>query len=405
MRVLRNGSKELIKEINRFKVLNIVRHQHPISRSEITKQCDLGVSTLSYIMEDLKNQGLIYEVGESSSTGGRRAKLIEFNKDFGSTISVKIEETQILVALTNMDAEILSNRSVPFQKSTSPEVVVDMIETTLKQLLTENNKEITDLLGIGILSSGLVNRHEGSVIRSSMLGWKNVSITDMLKIKFPNAQIFVDNNINGYTLAELEKGEGQENNNFLVVSIGAGLGLSVVIDRKIYYGSTGGAGEFGHTSIVVDGYDCHCGQQGCLEMYASEFYFHNKGEELMHAYPETILNTFQFSEVAEAASEGDPLAKELMHGMAKYLGHGVRNLINTFNPDKIVIAGEGSKYHHQFLDKVKRIANENFFEKVGIKTDLVITRLEDDAWLTGGALLAINHIFQEPIYEQMKAGV
>lgn len=397
MRVLRNGSKELIKDINRFNVLNIIREKHPISRTEIAKQCELGVSTLTYIIEDLSKQGLILEVGESSSTGGRRAKLIEFNKNYGSTISVKIEETRLLVALTNMDAEIIDVNEISFPKNSTPEMVVNLIENQVTTILQANNKDFTNLFGVGVLSSGLVNRHEGIIIRSTMLGWTNVPIAKMLEERLKGIRIFVDKNINGYTLAEIWKGEGKENNDFLVVSVGAGLGLSAVLGRKIYYGSIGGAGEFGHTTISIEGYPCHCGQNGCLEMYASEFYFKNKGKELLDKYPETKLKSFQFSEVAKLAEKGDELANRLLNEMSYYLGYGIRNLINTFNPDKIVLAGEGMKYSHLFLEKVKETSDDNFFSKVEIHTRVVPSKLKDDAWLIGGALLAINHIFRAPI--------
>lgn len=405
MRSLRNGSKELIKDINRFKVLNIIREQHPISRIEISKQCELGVSTLTYIIEDLMNQGLILEVGESSSTGGRRAKLIEFNKDFGTTISVKIEEERLLIALTNMDAEIIDLNEVAFKKYSSPEHVVNVLEAQINTILKKNNRELSELRGVGILSSGLVNRHEGIIIRSTMLGWNNVPIAEMVKARLNNIPIFVDKNINGYSLAELWKGKGQENNDFLVISVGAGLGLSVIIDRKINYGSIGGAGEFGHTTIAVDGYPCHCGQKGCLEMYASEFYFENKGVELLPTYPNTKLKSFYFNQVAKNAEAGDELAAKLIAEMSRYLGIGIRNLINTFNPDSIVMAGEGMKHSHLFIDKVREISEDNFFSKVDIKTKIVPSKLNDDAWLTGGALLAINHLFQAPIYEGTEVNV
>lgn len=406
MRVLRSGSKELIKDINRFKVLNIIRKQYPISRSEISKRSELGISTLSYIIEDLKEQDYICEVGEASSTGGRRAKLLEFNKDYGLVISIKIEEKQILTALANMEAEIIDIIKTPIKKKIDPIHAVSKIEEQIYSIFEKNKKELSKLYGIGVLSSGLVNRNEGSIIRSSMLDWEDVPITKMLKEKFPkNVQVFVDNNINGYTLSELEEGEGQSNSNLFVVSVGAGLGLSIVVNQEIYYGSFGGAGEFGHTTIEIDGYPCHCGQNGCLEMYASEFYFENKGKELSLQYPETTLKNFQFAEVAKKAEQKDELANQLINEMSIYLGYGIRNLINTFNPDKIIMAGEGMKYSHLFMENVRSIAQDNFFSKVEIQTNVISTRLEDNAWLTGGALLAINHIFKEPIYEDRKTKV
>jgi len=399
MNTLRNGSKELIKDINRFKVLNLIREKYPISRSEIARLSDLGMSTLTYIIDDLTKQGLTFEVGESSSTGGRRARLIEFNKNFGVTISVKIEEKRLLIGLTNMEAEIIEVMKISFKKHTQSESIVAILEKKIKLILEKNQKNLSDLQGIGVLSSGLVNRHDGLIIRSSMLGWSNIPIAQMLEGSFTDIPVFVDKNINGYALAELSKGEGKESNNFVLISVGAGLGLSVVIDKKIHYGSFGGAGEFGHTTIEVDGYLCHCGQQGCLEMYASEFYFENKGRELLAYYPNTSLKNFQFEEVAEQAKKGDKLALELVDRMGCYLGYGIRNIINTLNPEKIVVAGEGIKYAKLFMEQVQKISQDNFFSKIGSETQVVQSTLKDEAWLVGGALLAINHIFQAPIYE------
>ncbi|MGJ9385751.1 ROK family protein [Salipaludibacillus sp. CF4.18] len=402
MKVLRNGSKELIKEINRFKVLNIIRKHYPISRIDITEKSNLGPSTLSYIMEDLKKSEFIFETVESSSTGGRRAKLIEFNKEFGYIVGVKIEEMKIIIALTNMNGEIKFTKSSEFQLHSDPETVVNLIQSAINDIFDDNQISIQKLLGIGVLSSGLVNRNEGIIIRSSMLDWKDVNITEMLKNRFSSIKIFVDNNINGYTLAELWEGEGVNNNNFLVVSVGAGIGLSVVIDRKIYYGAIGGAGEFGHTTLVIDGYDCHCGQKGCLEMYASDAYFENKGQELIETYSKTILKDFTLYEVAQKANQGDDLANRLFGEMGEYLGYGIRNLINTLNPETIVLAGEGMNYSDLFYENLANVTNNNFFSQVGSNTKIVKSKLDDNAWLVGGALLAINHIFQEPIYEKAK---
>lgn len=402
MRNIKSGSKELIKEINRYKVLNIIRKKEPISRVEISKLCNLGASTLSYIIDELKSQELIKEVGESSSTGGRRAKLYEFNKDSGFVASVKIEEEKLLISLTNMNADIVDMKKIDFKRQSSPDIVVGLIKDGLSDLLKKNNKEKGQLQGIGILSSGLINREEGIILRSSMLGWKDVPIAELLEEQFKGIPIFVDKNINGYTLAELWKGEGKESKDFIVVSVGAGLGLSVVKDYKIYYGFVGGAGEFGHTTIEVNGYNCHCGQKGCLEMYASEFYFQNKGKDLIKQYSDSLLKNFYFDEVAVQAQKGDELANRLIKDMGEYLGIGIRNLINTLNPEKVVFAGEGMKYSDLFMDKVKEISRDNFFSKADVQTSIVKSDLTDTAWLEGGALLVINHIFQVPIFEEPK---
>lgn len=342
MDILRKGNKDLIKDINRYTVLNLIREKGEITRTEIAKKCDFGMSTLTYILDDLQQEGIILEGAETSSTGGRRAKLVRFNKDYGFVVSVKVEEEQLLFALTDLNAEIMENTSIPFSSEKKPEEAIELIAKNVKKMC--ENRDMNHLLGVGIAISGLVNRRKGTVIRSTMLGWENVALEAMLHAYFPDIPVYVDKNINCYTLAELWLGEGKQSNNFATVSVGAGLGLSVVINRQIYYGAQGGAGEFGHTTIQPGGYKCHCGQKGCLEMYASEFYFRNRGEELKEAYPTSELKDFHFDKVAKSARAGDEMATELMGKMGEYLGYGIRNIINTFNPEKVIIVGEGLQF-------------------------------------------------------------
>ncbi|HAJ9613506.1 TPA: ROK family protein [Listeria monocytogenes] len=390
MDILRKGNKDLIKDINRYTVLNLIREKGEITRTEIAKKCYFGMSTLTYILDDLQQEGIILEGAETSSTGGRRAKLVRFNKDYGFVVSVKVEEEQLLFALTDLNAEIMENTSIPFSSEKKPEEAIELIAKNVKKMC--ENRDMNHLLGVGIAISGLVNRRKGTVIRSTMLGWENVALEAMLHAYFPDIPVYVDKNINCYTLAELWLGEGKQSNNFATVSVGAGLGLSVVINRQIYYGAQGGAGEFGHTTIQPGGYKCHCGQKGCLEMYASEFYFRNRGEELKEAYPTSELKDFHFDKVAKSARAGDEMATELMGKMGEYLGYGIRNIINTFNPEKVIIVGEGLHHRDLFLTKIDEIASQNFFSGAGFETEITTTSLEDPAWLQGAALLVIHQL-------------
>ncbi|WP_099224569.1 ROK family transcriptional regulator [Listeria costaricensis] len=398
MSILRKGNKELIKDINRYTVLNLIRERGAITRTEIAKECDFGMSTLTYILDDLQSNGLITEGKEISSTGGRRAKLIQFNSEYGFIVSVKIEEERLLFALTDLDAAIIESTEVAFEEHSSPEKIVALITENVNALCERKKISEDGLLGIGIAVSGLVDRKQGVVIRSTMLGWEKVSLVAMLAEYFPGISIFVDKNINCYTLAELWLGEGRQSSNFVCVSVGAGLGLSIVIGRQIYYGVNGGAGEFGHTTLYPNGYQCHCGQKGCLEMYASEFYFRNRVKELK-SEPNHLAD-YHFDLIGQEAKNANPLAEQLMHDMGTNLGVGLRNLINTFNPEKVILAGEGLHHQELFLEETRRVAAENFFSKVEKRTEITTSLLEDTAWLQGAALLVIHQLFQVPIYEE-----
>ncbi len=397
---LRIGNKQLIKDLNRSLVIEKIRKDGPISRTDISKALNLGLSTITNIVEELENDNLVFETGEADSTGGRRPILLKFNYEFGYTIGVKIEEDHLILALTNLKADIQDKLDLFFNKGEKPEVVMPLIIQGVQQLLDNNGLTEGQLMGIGIAVSGLVNGQEGILIRSSMLGWHQVNIKQSIEAVI-HVPVFLDNNVNAYSMAELQLGYGRIYDNFICVSVGAGVGAGIIIDKKLYYGQFGGAGEMGHTIIQIAGYPCHCGQKGCLEEYASDKYFVNRGPVLLKEFPQSSLKSGKFSseEVYRSAMAGDQLALALLKESSLYLGYGLVNVINTMNPSIIVLVGERMVVKDLFLDHTLKVARENFFSPVNYHTTIHVSELGNNAWVVGAALLAIDHLFQMPIYK------
>ncbi len=399
MENLRIGNKQLIKDINRALVIKWIRNHGPISRTDISKETKLGLSTVTNIVEDLINNKLVFEVGEADSSGGRRPVLLEFNYEFGYTIGIKIEENHIILALTNLKAKILNKVILSCNKGEKSENVILLIVEGINKLIEKSNIPKDRVLGIGIAVSGLINGQKGIVIRSSLLGWSNVQLRERIESEF-NVPVYIDNDVNAYTLAELWLGYGREHDNFICLSVGAGIGAGIVIDKKLYIGQFGGAGEFGHSIIQVNGYQCHCGQRGCLEMYASEKFLEKEGNLLLTQFEASILKNsdFTFETVHKAALGRDSLALELFKRLGEYLGIGLINMINSLNPETIIIAGEGMIAKDYFLPYAKEMADQNFFSKANYQTNYYVSELGEDAWVAGAALLAINQLFPIPIY-------
>ncbi|OOE14075.1 ROK family transcriptional regulator [Fictibacillus arsenicus] len=397
---LRIGNRNLIKDINRALVIENIRVNGPISRTDVSKKVKLSLSTVTNIVEDLITHNLVYEVGTATSTGGRRPILLELNDNFGYTFGIKIEERQVIIALTNLKATILLKKHYSFIKGSSPEVVLNMIQQGIEEILFQF--EITNeyILGIGLASSGLISRKNGKVLRSTLLNWEDINLCAQLRERF-NVPIFIDNDVNAYTLAEYCLGIGRLHKNFICLSVGAGIGTGIVINNQLYYGEHGGAGEFGHIIVNIDGYKCHCGQNGCLEMYASEPFLAIEGNYLKAQYATTLLDEdFSFSKVYEAATKRDDLAIELLKRLGKNIGVGMVSAINSFNPSMVVLVGEGMIAKDFFLPYALKLADQNFFSNANCKTQIKLSKLGDDAWVQGAALLAINQLFQVPLYEE-----
>lgn len=397
---LRIGNKELIKDINRSLVINEIRMNGPISRTDISKNLNLGLSTVTNIVEELENQNLVHEVGEADSTGGRKPILLEFNYNYGYIIGIKIEENNLIFALTNLKREIIEKRVVPFKKGTNSNTVLNMVVENIEKLITKipYNK---NLMGIGVAVSGLVDQQKGKLIYSGMLNWSNVEIGNILENKF-NVPVYIDNDVNAYTLAELWYGHGRELNNFIVVTYGSGIGSGIVINKKLYTGDFGGAGEIGHMVLVAEGRKCECGQRGCLEAYASEDFIVDYIRDNIKMYSESkidLTEDLSIEKVYEYAKEGDMLAIDVLRLSAKYLGYGLLSVINLLNPSTIILAGEGMIAKDIILPVINDIVKNNFFKMHEKKVQIKVSELGDEGWVIGASTLAISKLFEIPLYE------
>ncbi|ABY93929.1 ROK family protein (putative glucokinase) [Thermoanaerobacter thermohydrosulfuricus] len=397
---LRIGNKELIKDINRSLVINEIRMNGPISRTDISKNLNLGLSTVTNIVEELENQNLVHEVGEADSTGGRKPILLEFNYNYGYIIGIKIEENNLIFALTNLKSEIIEKRVVPFKKGTNSNTVLNMVVENIEKLITKipYNK---NLMGIGVAVSGLVDQQKGKLIYSGMLNWSNVEIGNILENKF-NVPVYIDNDVNAYTLAELWYGHGRELNNFIVVTYGSGIGSGIVINKKLYTGDFGGAGEIGHMVLVAEGRKCECGQRGCLEAYASEDFIVDYIRDNIKMYSESkidLTEDLSIEKVYEYAKEGDMLAIDVLRLSAKYLGYGLLSVINLLNPSTIILAGEGMIAKDIILPVINDIVKNNFFKMHEKKVQIKVSELGDEGWVIGASTLAISKLFEIPLYE------
>lgn len=389
---IRNGNKQLMRDINKSKILNLIRSEGEVSRVSIAKKLNLSQATVTYIAEELLDDNFILEGGEQKSTGGRKARLLTFNNNLGIIASIGISKKGIEIVLCNLRNEPIDHQFIDIN-TTDSKKTVNQIADNIKRLVAEQNH--LDLLGISIISSGLVDRDSGTIVKSTLLDWENVPIKEMMQSYFPDIKIMVDRDINAVAMYEMNFGSAKALQDFLIVSVGEGLGLSIVIGNHIYYGDYGGAGEFGHTVIQIGGYRCHCGQRGCLEQYASEFYLKNKLKN------SEFGTNHLLRKVGDAANNGDKNAQELLEEMGTNLGYGLRNLINIFNPKAIILVGEAMDYSNHFIGKLRTTVNNNFFANANLPTEVISSKTQNDAWYQGASILISNSLFETPIYQEV----
>lgn len=394
----RRGNKELIKELNRALVIDQIRANQPISRTDIARNTDLGLSTITYIVEELQKEDLVMEIGTGASIGGRKPVLLKFNEESGFVVGIKLEKKQIVVSVANLGASVLKKTHVPFSPEWTGEKMISLLIREIENLI-KSFVPARRFFGIGIATSGLVDCEKKLLLHSPILPWENLDFSPVGN--HFDVPLLIDNDANAFALAHIWTGKVKEFTHFVGVTVGTGVGAGIVINKELYRGAFGGAGELGHTIIQPEGSPCHCGQRGCLEMYAGDEYLVSEGQRLASLGLDTRLkevNPITPEAIYQLAEEGDVYAREILLKQGEFLGIGLKNVVNLFNPGAIILGGEGLRGGEYLIKGIQREITTHFFAKHRQQLHILLSDLGDDVWLIGASALVLNELFKAPIY-------
>jgi glucokinase len=240
--------------------------------------------------------------------------------------------------------------SAPTLAADGADSVVDricaMIDTTIAQTMSETGAARDDFLGVGIGSPGPLDREQGIVITTPNLGWTDFPLRDRVS-NMCELRATLDNDANCATLGEWWIGAARGAQNVVGITIGTGIGGGLILNGKLYHGASDAAGEIGHTTIDSTGRRCKCGNYGCLEAYASGPAIADRAREALVGVHDSMLiamaggdlQDLTAQHVYDASKQGDELAREVVRETARFIGTGVANLLNIFNPNVVVLAG------------------------------------------------------------------
>lgn len=325
---------DTIRYINRQIVLNYVREKEPISRAEISHETALQRSTVSLIVEELKTQGLIYEI-EGESTGGRPPNLLRLRAAGYMAIGVDVGAVKTTVATGDLVGRVLKKQT--FETSQDLTEMIRQIETSIRSFtITEPG-----IAGIGISLPGLVDPETGTALFIPSLKWRDWPIAEHLR-KATGLPVTVDNDANAAALAELWLGRPEIRNvrDFIFVLVEQGLGTGIIFDGQVYHGMAGAAGEFGHMTIGKGApVACAAGSDECWEAFASE---RAAVARYMMSGPKNS-EKINFSLLIDRAFEGDKRAVAALVETAHYLGLGISNLTKGLSPEAVIVGGQISR--------------------------------------------------------------
>ncbi|RXJ02086.1 ROK family transcriptional regulator [Anaerobacillus alkaliphilus] len=358
-------NQQLVKLNNKSLVLKTIKDHGPLSRADISQRLGLTKGTVSSLVNELLTDHFCYETGPGESSGGRRPVMLLFNQTSGYSIGIDLGVNYILGVLTDLNGNIVNEQTIFSQTSTFEHTIVT-IKKIISNLISRAPVSNYGVVGIGIGVPGIVNK-EGEILLAPNLGWKSVNLQAEIEKEF-QLPVIIENEANAGAYGEKCFGAGRPFEDIIYISAGIGIGVGFILNNELYRGRNGFSGEMGHMIIQADGKECSCGSRGCWELYASEKVILSEANLLKAITPEHTLE-----DLLEFATSNNEIAN-LFEKVGFHLGIGINNIINTFNPEQIIIGNRLAMAREWLEDPLKQVV-QNFTLKQH-QSDLRITFAE-----------------------------
>lgn len=376
---------EIIKELYHKKVLSLKE------LSELTKK---SLPLVTSVVNSLIEEEYIIEQGLAPSTGGRRPQLFLLNHQKQKfLVAVAMDQMISQMAIYDLSGQPVYGIKQINLDISSPEATNALTEF-IERNIQQSGLDYKDILGVGIGMPGFVNEAEG--VNESYLIAEGSNLRDLLtqRLKLP---VYLDNDSSLIAMAELRFGASVGKKDVMVVNIGWGTGLGIIVDGKLYRGSTGYAGEFSHIPLSNSNNLCTCGKRGCLEVDTSLLVMVDKAKKEMSDGAASSMKQL-FNDNAKEAAEHfldavvkqDPLAVSILSGAAFQIGKGLAVLIHIMNPEQIVLSGRGARAGKMLLPAIQQAINEFCIPRISEHTQIALSKLGEQAELLAAASLLVE---------------
>jgi predicted NBD/HSP70 family sugar kinase len=382
----------LLRDLNVTLVMELVRRAGAISRAELARQSQLSAPTVSTIAEKLLTRGILIEHSTAPSSGGRPPVLLSIDPKAGYVVGIKLRGDGLTTVVCDLDTQIVETQELHLPLVRDPTAAIHAIEVEVRRAIRNAHLPRSKVLGVGIGLSGIIDTDRGACNFSHLLQWRDVEIAEPIR-RHLGMPIWVENDVNTLAVAEKWSGDANEARDFVVLTVGRGIGLGIVIDRALYRGANGAAGEFGHMIIEPSGPKCECGRFGCLEAIVGEDALRRKVEESQG-------RSLSRGELLSLVAAGDVSTLEIVRNAGRKLGLALANMITLLNPEMLIICGEGTDFGPDYLDPVVSSVREQTFADVGRTLEIKIQRWGDEAWAVGAAALVLRESFSSPKFEE-----
>jgi predicted NBD/HSP70 family sugar kinase len=406
MRELKRGTVRDLRRDNRAAVLwsLYLRQSHlsqpappqRVSRPDLSAATGLSAASVTNVVRELLDEGIVRESGLADSDGGRPRAMLEMNLEYGYVIGVDVGETRTRIGMFDLTMAERAKIEYPLNaRKHDVGVVVGQILSGLKAVVAGSGVDPAKILGVGIGVPGIIQQGPEVIVHGQTYGWDAVPLERLLReggLPPHLGQLFFDNGAKTMGQAELWFGAGRGTRNAIVVLIGSGVGASLISGGSTYRAATSSGAEFGHITVVAGGRKCRCGASGCLTAYAgAEAILERYGRPITAMGPGTGQD--QEAALAEliAAAGSSPLAAAILEEASQYLGAGIGSLINLFNPERVILCGwAGLLLGGRLLPAIRESAERHSLRHPFAATSIELGLLGPESVVLGAATLPLE---------------
>jgi len=389
------------KVINKIKLYKQLYLDGILSNTEIANKTDLSVPTVLGLLNELITDGFVVEQGLGTSNGGRRPNLYALKENSMYILAIDIGRYATRMAIfNNNNVNITEIKIYPIHLQNDFEVI-DQIYNYAIELIRDSKIDIQNLMAIGIDMPGLVNSKHSITHNYLRIGDKSIQTIFEERFKLP-VLLFNDANVRAF--AEFRFGLAQGKKNVIVLHLGWGMGLGMILNGKLYNGTSGYAGEFSHIPFVDEGLLCFCGKRGCLETLVSGVAMVNMAKEGIKSGKISILNDIvnedfdkiQTRLIVEAANKGDQYIIGIFSQIGIQLGKGIAILLQILNPDLVILGGRLAEARDYITIPIQQSLNKYCFPEIREDVSIEISELGDKACLLGTTALVMEYLLENP---------
>jgi predicted NBD/HSP70 family sugar kinase len=382
---------------SKAELLQVLRMQGAMPRSRLADLTGLSRATVSGAISELMRAGLVEETDARFTTGGRPAFSVQLTPDSRAVIGADFNDQAWRLAAFDLAGNLLADKHLPVADAT-PETAVDTLIMGLTPFCAQLSLPIVPVLGLGV--PGLVDARLGVIRYAVDVGWTDVALGSAVSesVGWPTVLL---NRHRARGLAECRYGAGSGYGEVLYVGVGTGIAAGLFMQGRLINGAVGGAGEIGHTTLSLEGPVCSCGNRGCLQALAASPAVEQVAFARIKAGAVTSLASHvhvdlplvHISDICSAAQQGDSLACEALQTAGAYLGVALANLVNTFNPEMIVLGGTLPSRSPLYTQAAEQAMRQHALTPLAAATMMQLAQLPN----TGGALGAAAYALDQHV--------